>query len=353
MFFKKKNYVVGLDIGTSYVKMVQLKDVKEGGYELGFYDMMPLLPGTIAEGNITDKAQLTSVIRELMKKTGCKSADAVIGVSGHSSVIIKRITIPTMTEEELTNSIRYEAEQYIPFDIDDVNIDFQIIGPKQDEEGQMDVVLVAAKKNVITDYAEAAEEAGLNVILADVDSFALSNMYEFNYDTTAKRIVALINVGATNSIINILQDGLPVFTRDSAIGSGHHTDMLEEELSISKEDAERLKLGRAVDGVDPEQAQTIITNASEDIYGEISRSFDYFRSSVGFEEINGIILGGGAAVLKGFPEMMAERLGIEVELADPFKGLKIPDTLNKDFLKEMGPMAAVAVGLALRREDDK
>ncbi|MBF0329492.1 MAG: type IV pilus assembly protein PilM [Nitrospirae bacterium] len=353
MFFKKKNYIVGLDIGTSYVKMVQLKDVKEGGYELGFYDMMPLLPGTITEGAITDKGHITSVIRELMKKTGCKSADAIIGVSGHSSVIIKRITIPTMTEEELTNSIRYEAEQYIPFDINDVNLDFQILGPKQDEEGQMDVVLVAAKKTVINDYVEVAEDAGLDVILADVDSFALSNMYEFNYDISEKRIAALINIGATNSIINILQDGLPVFTRDSAIGSGHHTDMLVEELSISKEDAERLKMGRAIDGVDPEQAETVIANASEDIFGEISRSFDYFRSSVGFEEINGIILAGGAALIKGFSEALGERLGIEVEVADPFKRFKIPDALNKEFLKDMGPMAAVAVGLALRREDDK
>lgn len=351
---KKKGNTIGLDIGATYIKAVQLKDAPDG-YELAFFDMVPVPPGLIAEGVISDKAAIIGCVKELMKKAGVRSGDAVIGVSGHSSVIIKRITIPMMGEEELNTSMRYEAEQYIPFDINEVNIDFQILGPKPDEEGQMEVLLVAVKKNVVNDLVEIAESAGLDIIMADVDPFALTNMYEFNYDNAEGQIVAMVNIGATNTIINILQNGLPVFTRDSAIGSNHHSEALEHGLSIavSREDIELLKAGRSVDGVNAEHAESLITAASEEIYSEISRSFEYFRSSIGYEEINTIILSGGAALIKGFPEMLGERLGVEVEVADPFKRIKVPEGPTKMLLKDMAPIAAVAFGLALRREGDR
>ncbi|MBI3592823.1 MAG: type IV pilus assembly protein PilM, partial [Nitrospirae bacterium] len=281
MFLRRKN-PIGLDIGSTYIKAVQLNDTKEG-CELAFMSMVPLQPEIIVDGAITDKNKLTAAIKELLKKAGVKGGEAVVGVSGHSSVIIKKITIPLMTAEELSASIKYEAEQYIPFDINDVNIDFQILGPKPDEEGQMDVVLVAVKKNVIMDFVEVVEKAGLDPIIMDVDSFALSNMYEANYDITGKRNVALVNVGASKTNINILQDGLPVFTRDSAMGSNHHTEALERALDVSREDAERLKMGQAVEGISSKDARAAIDSASDEIYTEIYRSFEFYRSSVGEE----------------------------------------------------------------------
>lgn len=349
--FKKKN-PIGLDIGSAYIKAVQINDTK-AGYELALFDMIPIQPGVIGDGMIADKARLTNSIKELLKKAGIKRDDAVISVSGHSSVIIKKITIPIMTEEELGASIKYEAEQYVPFDINDVEIDFQILGPKAEEEGQMDIVLIAVKKAVIKDYHDVVAQAGLDPVIVDVDSFALSNMYEINYGIEERKNIALINVGASTTNINILQNGLPVFTRDSAMGSNYHTEALEREFGIHREDAERLKMGRFIEGIQPADVQLVINSASEEIYAELYRSFEYFRSSVGEEDIDKIILSGGAALIKGFPEAMTDRLSIEVEVADPFKNIKISEKLDAAYIKQTAPIAAIAVGLALRRVGDR
>lgn len=351
MFFGKKA-PVGLDIGSRYIKAVQLNDTK-AGYELAVASVAPLPAEVIVDGAIADKTQLVISLKDLLSKAGVKSGSAVIGISGHSSVIIKKITLPSMTEEELGMSIRYEAEQYIPFDINDVNIDFQILGLRPDEDGQMDVILVAVKKNIIADYVDAVEKAGLVPVIMDVDSFALSNIYEINYEMTEKRNIALVNIGASKTNINIIQGGLPIFTRDSIVGGNIHTEALQRELSVSFDDAERLKQGQAIDGISPDNVLMVLNSASDDIYTEIYRSFEYFKSSVSEEEISSIILCGGAALLKGFPETMAERLGIPVELADPFKNVKIPAKLDAERIREIAPMAAVAAGLALRRVGDR
>jgi type IV pilus assembly protein PilM len=353
MFFKKKN-PIGLDIGSGYIKVAQLNDTKTG-YELALFDMLPIKPGIISDGVILEleKENLVSAVKELLKKAGIRGGDAVVGVSGHSAVIIKKITIPKMTEEELKTSIRYEAEQYVPFDIDEVNIDFQILDQNSGAEGQMDVVLVAVKKDLIRDYCYVAEEAGLDPVIVDVAAFALGNAYEANYDISEKNTIALINIGASTTNINILQNGLPVFTRDSAVGSNHHTEALEREFGIATEDAERLKKGQSVENVDEEAAQAIINAASEEIYSDISRSFEYFKGSVSEEDINKIVLSGGAALIKGFAEAMSERLGVDVEVADPFKKIKIPPKRDPAYLKDIAPIAAEAVGLALRRVGDR
>lgn len=351
MFLKKRN-PVGLDIGSSYVKSAQLNDAKEG-YELSFVSMLRLDQEIIVDGIVTDRKRLAASIREVLKLAGVKGGDAVIGVSGHSSVIIKRIGMPVMTAEELGVSIKSEAEQYIPFDVNDVNIDFDILGDKPDEPGQMDVLLVAAKKNVIADYAAAVDMAGLDPIILDVDAFALSNMYELNYGSAGKKNVALVNVGASKTNINVLHNGRLVFARDSAIGSNFHTEMLERDLDISRQDAERLKLGQSIAGVSPGKTETALAAASDEIYAEIHRSFEYFKGNVTDEEVDEVILSGGAALIKKFPEKMAEKLGVQVELANPFKNIKIPEKFGPAAIRKIGPMAAVAVGLALRRAWDK
>ena len=351
MFFKKKN-PIGLDIGSSYLKAVRLNDTPDG-YELSFMGIHPLEHDLIVEGTIKDKQKLASSIKDLLRKSGVHGGDVVIGVSGHSSVIIKKISVPSMSAEELGASIKYEAEQYIPFDINDVNIDFEIIGPKPDEEGQMDVLLIAAKKNVIADYTEVVELAGLDPLIMDVDAFSLSNMYELNYESEEKKNVALVNVGASKTNINILHDGRSLFTRDSAMGSNRHTEILQRDMEISWEDAERVKMGQSVAGISPENAQLAIASASDEIYTEIYRSFEFFTSSTGEEEVGEIILSGGAALIKGFPEMMSDKLGIRVNVADPFSKIKIPDRLDPAGIKSMAPIAAVSVGLALRRAGDK
>ncbi|BCB95497.1 pilus assembly protein PilM [Dissulfurispira thermophila] len=349
--FKRKN-PIGLDIGSAYIKAVQLNDTKTG-YELVLFDMIPIQQGVIIDGMVEDKPALIASIKELLKKINVKKSDAVIGVSGHSSVVIKRITIPLMTEEELGASMKYEAEQYVPFDINDVEIDFQILGPRAEEDGQMDVVLVAVKKSVIKDYNDVVSQAGLEPIIMDVDSFALSNMYEVNYGIEERKNIALVNIGASTTNINILQNGVPVFTRDSAIGSSHHTDALEKEFGIHREDAEQLKLGHSIEGISYGDVQLVINSASEEIYSELHMSFEYFKSSVAEEDIDKIILSGGASLIKGFSEAMADRLGIEVEVVNPFKNIKISEKLDVSYIREIAPIAAVAVGFGIRRAGDR
>jgi type IV pilus assembly protein PilM len=273
-------------------------------------------------------------------------------MSGHSSVIIKRITLPEMSEEELAESIRFEAEQYVPFDIDDVNIDFQILGPKE-EPGQMDVLLVAVKKDIINEYVTVVKDAGFNPIVVDVDAFALENMYEVNYEIQPDANVALVNIGASTITLNILKGGLSAFTRDSAIGGNIITEALQKEFNISYEAAEKLKFGDSVENVSQEEAMSIIYSAAEDIFTEISRSIEYFRSTSMQEDIKEVILSGGAALIRNFDEMLAQRINVNVSIVQPFKNIRIPDKMDTAYIEKVAPISAIAVGLALRRQGDR
>jgi type IV pilus assembly protein PilM len=343
--------IIGLDIGSSYLKAVQLKET-HSGYELELFDMLPISPELIVEGSIIDAIRLTESLRELMRQAKIKAKDAVISVSGHSSVIIKRISLPEMSEEELGESIKFEAEQYVPFDIEDVNLDFQILGPKE-EPGQMDVILVAVKKDVINDYVTVVKEAGLNAVVVDVDAFALENMYSINYEVEAGKNVALVNIGASTMNINILKGGVSVFTRDSSMGSNIHTDALQKEFNVTYEEAERLKRGGSMEKVKPEEASALVVSASAEICNEVSRSLDYFRSSTLQAEVQEVILSGGCALIRDFPQLLSEKIGIEVRVAEPFKNILIPKKFDVSFVEDVAPIAAVAVGLAIRRPGDR
>jgi len=342
---------IGLDIGSSYFKVVQVKDTNKG-YELELFDMLPIAPEIIVDGAIIDSLRLVEALKELTKKSRIKTKNAVIGISGHASVIIKRISLHEMSEDELAESIKFEAEQYVPFDIEDVNLDFQILGPRE-EPGQMDVILAAVKKEVINEYVAVVKEAGLNPVIVDVAAFALENMYEINYEIEPNRNVALVNIGASTININILKGGGFVFTRDSSLGSNLYTEAIQKEFSITYENAERLKRGETIEGVSPEDAYSAVMNASEEIINEIGRSLDYSKSATLHEDIHEVILSGGGALIKDFPRVLSEKIGVESKAAEPFKNIAIPKKFDFSYIQEMAPMAAVAVGLALRRPGDR
>ncbi len=257
-----------------------------------------------------------------------------------------------MSEDELGESIKFEAEQYIPFDIEDVNLDFQILG-LADKENMMDVIIVAAKKDKINEYVAVAKEAGLSPIIVDVDAFALENMYELNYEGKPEENVAIVNIGASMININILKGGLSVFTRDSTVGGNLHTEALQKEFTISYANAEKLKQEGSMEGISKDDVTAILVSASEDIITEISRSFDYFRDTTNYENINEIILCGGGALTTGFVPLLAERSGINVKVAEPLKNIAIPESFDKEYLTKVEPIVSVAVGLALRRLGDK
>lgn len=342
--------IVGLDIGSSHLKAVTLKE-KRGGYDLDSFEMLQLPPDLIVEGSIIDSLRLTEAIKELIKKGGIKARQASIGIAGHASVIIRRILVSEMSEEELHESIKFEAEQYVPFDIEDVAIDFQILGPSE-EPGQMDVMLVAVKRDVINEYTAVVSEAGLTPVVVDASAFALSNMYEVNYEIEPGTTVALVNVGASTLNLNILKGGVSVFTRDSAVGSMLHTEALRKEFDLSFEDAERLKRGVKLENVTPEKAEAALRSASGEIASEVLRSIDYFRSTAYHEDINEIVLSGGGALVRGFPNIVADTAGLEVKIAEPFKNIGIPNRYV-GLVEDVQCLAAVAVGLALRRPGDR
>jgi type IV pilus assembly protein PilM len=337
---------IGLDIGSGYLKAIQLKDTK-GGYELELFDILPLPPELIVDGSIIDSLRLIDSLKELSRKARIKTKDVTISMAGHSSVIIKRVSLPEMSEDELSESIKFEAEQYIPFDIEDVTLDFQILGPKE-EPGQMDVILVAVKKDIINEYLSVVKEAGFNCQIVDVNSFALENIYDINYEIESGKNIALVNIGASTINMNILKGGISVFTRDSAVGSSLHTEVLQREFNLTYEVAERLKRGEPVENVTPEDAFSVMELASEEIIGEVNRSLEYFH-----EDINEIVLSGGCALIKDFPQLLAEKIRAETKVMEPFKNIKIPKRFDVTYIEEMAPMAAVAAGLALRRPGDR
>lgn len=350
MIFKKKD-IIGLDIGSKHIKVAQLKDT-DGRYRLERLGVTTLQPELIVDGSILDSSRVVEALKGLISNSDIRTKDVTLAVSGHSSVIIKRVSLPQMSEEELEESIRFEAEQYIPFDIEDVNLDFQIIGTAEDDN-MMDVIIVAVKKDKINEYVSVVRDAGLNPVIVDVDAFALENMYEVNYESGEGENIALVNVGASMININILKGGASLFTRDSAVGGNMLTEALQKEFTISYVNAEKLKLQEHVEGIAPEDVAAVLGTAADDIITEISRSFDYFRDTTNYESINEIVLSGGVALVRDFVSSLSERTGIAVRVVEPFKNIEVPDAFDKDYLKKVEPLVAVAVGLALRRIGDR
>lgn len=350
LLFGKKD-IIGLDIGSKHIKVVQLKEHK-GVHRLERLGISTLQPELIVDGSILDSTQVVAAIKELLSNSDIKAKDVALSVSGHSSVIIKRVSLPQMTENELEDQIRFEAEQYIPFDIEDVSLDFQILGPAE-EDNMMDVLIVAVKKDKINEYVMVAKEAGLNPVIVDVDAFALENMYELNYEGKEGKNVALVNIGASMININILKDGISVFTRDSSVGGNLLTEALQKEFTISYANAEKLKQQEPVEGVSPDDSISALNSAFEDIITEIARSFDYFRDTTNYENIDDIILSGGVALTKNFAQSLSERVGINVNIAEPFKNIEVPETFDKEYLEKVSPIVSVAVGLAMRMVGDK
>jgi type IV pilus assembly protein PilM len=350
MLFGEKS-IIGLDIGSRNIKAVQLKETKDV-YTLERLGITSLDSELIVDGSILDSTRVVEAIKELVLTTDIKAKNTTLSVSGHSSVIIKRITLPEVSEDELSESINFEAEQYIPFDIEDVMLDFQILGLAE-EEGMMDVLIVAVKRDKINEYVSVVKDAGLTPAVVDIDSFALENMHELNYEFNEEANVALINVGASMINMNIIKGGVSVFTRDSSVGGNLYTEALQREFSISFEDAERLKEGGEVEAVSMEKADSILDTASNEIVIEISRSFDYFRDTTNYENIDEIILSGGVALIGNFPAFLAEKTGINVSVVQPFKNINIPDSFDSEYIEKIEPLMAVVVGLALRKEGDK
>jgi type IV pilus assembly protein PilM len=318
--FKSKE-VVGVDIGTHSIKVVELRWSGKS-IQLQSFGIAPIPAQSIVDGAILDKGAIVDSLLGLLREQKVRRKQAAMGLSGHS-VIVKKISL------------------------------LQIIEGSSAEEGKMDVLLVAAKKDKIDDYTDLLIQAGLQPTVVDLDAFALQNAWEINYEVVPGQNVALVNIGAGFTNIAVLRNGMTSFTRDISIGGNNYTEAIQKELGLSAEQAERVKTGEEA-GADAGALSRVMETVGENIAVEIQRSFDFFRATTADQEIHQILLSGGSARVSGLDSFLAQRLRVEVGVFDPFQNLKVnPKRFDPDYLKEHGPAAAVAVGLALRKAGDR
>jgi type IV pilus assembly protein PilM len=343
---RKRPQVVGLDIGSAFVKAVELRPVGND-FELTGFGMAPVPHGAIEAGELKQPAGVQAAIRQALEQGHIQATEAVIGMSG-GSVIAKRVTLPKMSEAELSESIRWEAEQHIPFDIEDVELDFQVL--KQDGP-QQEVMLVAVKKGKVEGYADAVAEAGLSVSVVDVDVFALETQYEYNFQGD-KDVVALVNIGHETTNTNILQGGVNVYARDVFVGGKQYASTLAQRFDLSPQDADALVRGKQGQ-VSWAEIEPVLDLVSQELGQEIQRTLDYFGTTAEHERIQRIFLSGGCALVPGLQEFLSSQWGIEVTPANPFKRVKLGSGLNADVVQKLAPLATVATGLAMRYPDDR
>ena len=273
-------------------------------------------------------------------------------LSGHA-VIVKKITLPPMPDEELDAQVKLAAEQYIPFDINEVNLDFYVLPPSEnpDEQSEMSIVLVAAKKDKINELTELVKAAGLVPIVMDVDAFAVENMYGVTSPSTQEDTTILVNIGASVMNVNIVGGGVSLFTRDIPLGGNRYSEAVQREMGVSYEEAEQLKKN---DGDDDHTLTAVMESVNAEVASEIARTIDYFKTTSTDGDISRVLLCGGGAKIKGLAQQLRDRMHIDVEIANPFNEI---DTsmcdADPEMLNEMGPLAAVGVGLALRTVGDR
>jgi type IV pilus assembly protein PilM len=343
--------VVGLDIGSSSIKAIELKRSK-GEIQVSHLGVEPLASDIVVDSMIVDSGSVSSAISKIFIDHNIKTKQVATSVSGHSVIVKPNITVQSMSEAELGDSINTEAAQHIPFDISDVNVDFMLLNP--DEEGpQMDVLLVAVKKDKILNYTNVLSLAGKSPAVVDIDAFALQNCYEYNYQPSPDSTVALLNLGASVMNINIVKGTTPLFTRDVSVGGNQYTDSLQKELDLSFDDAESLKLGNKVGTVSEDAKLPILQQVTEIIVLEIQKTFDFFRATASGEHIERIYLAGGSSRVPGLVEALRQEFSLPVEILNPFQRIMPPADSTENSILEQNPgQLAVAVGLALRSFDD-
>jgi len=349
-----KKGLVGLDIGSHAVKAVELR-MARNGFELVHMGHQNLQSDTIVDGHIIDLNHVSDVINRIWTEQQIRTQLVATAISGHA-VIVKKILLPQMSTEELDEQIQWEAEQYIPFDINDVNLYHEVVGVDA-QAGQMEVMLVACKRDKIAQFTQVISQAGKQPVIVDVDAFALQNAYEINYTPPPDLTVALLDIGASVMTINIVRGTNSIFTRDVSAGGNQYTDLLQKEMNLTYESAEALKRGMATDeGVTLEDALPSIQAVTDMLSLEVQRTLDFFRATAASDatQIDRMLLSGGSSKVGGLTDSLAERFGIPVERFDAFRNISFDrKKVDEDYLREMAPNMAIAVGLASRIAEDR
>lgn len=349
--FKKKTYTVGLDIGSSLIKIIGIEHSNDTP-KITHFGLNKLLPDAIVEGEIMDRNLVIEGIQECMEDAGITSSDVVSAVSGRA-VIVKKVVMDRMTPEDAQEAIFWEAEQHVPFDINDVCLDFQIL--KEDiGANQMEVLLVAAKKDMVSTHASLIRDAGLTPIIIDVDSFAVQNCFEANranLEGDDNKVIGLINVGSDVTNINIIQDNSPHFTRDISAGSNSFIELLQKELGVSYEQGQLIISGEPGDR-DRDKVRAIIKRSSEDLSLGIERSISFLKAAGDAENIDEIVLSGGGARIPFLKEIISEKHEIDISVHNPLEGIDYEEGVFGEYEEELDkitPLLTVGIGLALRK----
>lgn len=347
LFFRKKK-IVGVDIGTSTIKLAEL-DVSRNSATLVSFGITPTPAQSFASGDIMNTQSIGDAIRALVQQVKTKRQSAACGLGG-SSVIVKRISIPKMDENLIAEQIRWEAEQYVPYDINEVNLGYEILRKTASSES-IDLLLIAAVQAHVFKYAEAMQIAGLNCDVIDVNGFAIANCFKKNYGDMPGQTVAILNVGSSATNMVILEDSEVTFSRDIAVGGLTYTHDLQKGLNVSLEEAEAIKLSVSSRQAAPEEANALIEATHEAVIEEIKMSIDFFLNSARSQTINRCFVTGGGAKTIGFMDRLAKTM--PCEKLDPFFNIKYSNKVfSRDYLDQIRDFSAVVLGLALRAPGD-
>ena len=351
-FLKRKGSTVGLDIGSSLIKVIEI-DHSGGRPKVTHFGLTKLPPEAIVEGEIMDRDLVIAGIKECVAKAGVESTDVVSAISGRA-VIVKKVVMDKMSAEDAQEAIYWEAEQHIPFDIDDVCLDFQIL--KEDiGANQMEVLLVAAKKDMVNAHANLIKDAGFVPKVVDVDSFAVQNCFVQGRvsmgEDASKKVIGLINIGSDVTNINIIEDNSPHFTRDISVGSNNFAEVIQKELSVDYEEAQRIVSG-ALGERDPETIRELVKQSSKDLSLGIERSISFLKAAGDAEKIDEIVLSGGGANIPFLKEILSEKHGVELSIHNPLAGVEYEEGVfgeHEAEIDKIAPLLTVGIGLALRK----
>lgn len=350
MLFGRKQSLVGLDIGSHSVKVVELEAQPNKTYRLVNWGVSQPLAEAIVEGEIMDRQLVTDAISNLLESRGIKSRHVVAAVSGRA-VIVKKILMNKLSAADAQQAIYWEAEQHVPYDINDVSLDFEILGPAPNDPKQMQVLLVAAKKDMVMSFSDLIRDAGLVPTIVDVDSFAAQNAIEANYDIGESEVVAILNVGSEMTNINIVQGGVPYFTKDLQVGGNTFTEAVQRKFNIGQSEAAAVVRGEAGQGL---EAGPVIEQACEGVATALDRAQAYLRTSGEAGAIGRIMLCGGSALTPGLEGFLARRFGVTTEIVNPLARIQYdPALFAGQDVGKVAPLLTVGIGLALRRQGDK
>lgn len=350
MLFGEKK-LVAVDIGTSSIKLAEVESSRRGPM-LKRFAMLPLTPGLVEGGEIVDIASVSESIASLVKANKIKAKYASTGLFG-GGVIVKKITMPRMEPNLVAEQIKWEAEQYIPFDVNEISLEHHILENRNPSSESIEVLLVAAKQEFVFRSVETVESAGLSCAIMDVNGFALANCFEANYGAL-DGTVALLNIGAGTTNLVVLDRGEVIFCRDISIGGSTYTNEIGKSMSVSTAEAESLKISASLGQEVPSEVNNILTNTSEQVVEEIKNSFEFYTATASGSAIQRLYVSGGSIFVPGLVEQLSKSVGAPYEVFDPFLKMSYdPKAFSSEYISQIKSISPIALGLALRKPSEK